>query len=108
MPADGGDDPPGGGSRRERKYGMKLKKELIKREIAGDVVLVPVGRTVYEANGLFILNEVGAFLWDKLSQAENADALLDAVLAEYEVDENTAKADVAAFLERLRQMEIID
>ena len=87
---------------------MKLKKELIKREIAGDVVLVPVGKTVYEANGLFILNDVGAFLWDKLPQAENEDVLLKAVLREYEVTPETAKEDITAFLRKLREMDIID
>lgn len=87
---------------------MKLKKELIKREIAGDVVLVPVGKTVYDANGLFILNEVGAFLWDKLPMAENEDALLAAVLDTYEVSPETAKEDIAAFLRKLRDMQILD
>lgn len=87
---------------------MKIKKELIKREIAGDVVLVPVGKTVYDANGLFILNEVGAFLWEKLPQAEDEETLLAAVLDEYEVTSETAKADIAAFLNSLRKLEIID
>ena len=42
---------------------MIIKKELIKREIAGDTILVPVGKTVFDANGLFVLNEIGAFIW---------------------------------------------
>lgn len=87
---------------------MKIKKELIKREIAGDVVLVPVGKTVYEANGLFILNEVGAFLWDNLPLVEDEDALLKAVLDQYEVTSDVAKADITAFLNNLRNMGIID
>ena len=45
---------------------MKIKKELIKREIAGDTILVPVGQTVYDANGLFVMNELAAFIWDLL------------------------------------------
>ena len=61
---------------------MEIKKELIKRNIAGDTVLVPVGKTVYDANGLFILNEVGAFLWDALPQAQNEEALVDRLLEE--------------------------
>ena len=46
---------------------MKIKKELIKRTIAGDTILVPVGKTVYESNGLFVLNGVGMgfLLWMK-------------------------------------------
>ena len=86
---------------------MEIKKELIKRNIAGDTVLVPVGKTVYDANGLFILNEVGAFLWDALPQAQNEEALVDRLLEEYEVDRQTAHKDVAAFVTKLRQMEIL-
>ena len=86
---------------------MEIKKELIKREIAGDTILVPVGKTVLDSNGLFVLNELGAFLWDRLPDAQDADALLAAVLEEYEVSAEEAAQDIAAFLERLRQLEII-
>ncbi len=86
---------------------MQIKKELIKREIAGDVILVPVGQSVIESNGLFVLNELGGFLWDLLPQAQNIDDLLKAVLAEYEVDETIARADIAEFLDNLQKMDII-
>lgn len=86
---------------------MNIKKELIKREIAGECFLIPVGRTVYDTNGLFALTEVGAFLWDRLPDARDARELLDAVLAEYEVDAATAAADIADFLEKLRKLEIL-
>lgn len=86
---------------------MKIKKELVKRDIAGDTILVPVGKTVYDSNGLFILNELGAFLWDRLEAAENEEELLHAVLNEYEVTEETAKKDLCAFLDKLRDMGIL-
>lgn len=86
---------------------MEIKKELIKRSIAGDTVLVPVGRTVYDANGLFILNELGDFLWERLPDAENEEQLLCAVLDEYEVDPDTARRDIAAFTAKLRELEIL-
>ena len=86
---------------------MIVKKELIRREIAGDVILVPVGGTVLENNGLFALNELGAFLWDRIPAAADEEALVAAVLAEYEVDEATARADTAEFLQKLREMEIL-
>ena len=86
---------------------MKIKKELIKREIAGDTILVPVGKSVYDSNGLFALNELGAFLWDKLPEANTAEDLLKAVLAEYEVSPAEAAADIDGFLKKLQSLGII-
>lgn len=86
---------------------MKIKKELIKREIAGDTVLVPVGRSVYDSNGLFVLNELGAFVWDRLPDAAGEQELCAAILAEYDVTEEAASKDLAAFLQKLRVMDII-
>lgn len=86
---------------------MKIKKELVKRDIAGDIILVPVGKTVYDSNGLFILNELGAFLWDRLEEAQSEDELLTAILNEYEVTEDVAKKDLHTFLDKLRDMGIL-
>ena len=86
---------------------MKIKKELVKRDIAGDTVLVPVGKTVYDANGLFVLNDVGAFLWDHLTDADEAEDLVSAVLQEYEVSAEEARRDIVEFLDTLCKMEII-
>lgn len=86
---------------------MEIKKELIKREIAGDTILVPVGKTVYDSNGLFALNELGAFLWDRLPEANTKEDLLKAVLAEYEVTSEEAAADIDEFLSKLKTLGII-
>ena len=86
---------------------MIIKKELIKREIAGDTILVPVGKTVYDSNGLFVLTELGDFIWDLLPEAESEEAILSRILEEYEVDEATAKADLTEFIDKLRNMGIL-
>lgn len=86
---------------------MIIKKELIKRQVADDTILVPVGQAVYSSNGLFILNEVGAFIWDRLPQAETPEHLCRMILDEYEVDEETAMQDVDEFLGELRKLDIL-
>ena len=86
---------------------MNIKKELIKRDIAGDTILVPVGKTVYDSNGLFVLNELGTFIWEILPQAQSEADIVDAVLEAYEVSAEEAKADVAEFLDKLKKLEII-
>ena len=86
---------------------MKIKKELVKRDIAGDTILVPVGKTVYDSNGLFILNELGAFLWDRLEAAQSEEELLRLILDEYEVPEEVAAKDLRTFLDKLRELGIL-
>lgn len=86
---------------------MIIKKELIKREIAGDTILVPVGKTVFDSNGLFVLNEIGAFIWDLLPKVETEAEICQAILAEYEVSPEEAAKDVAEFMKKLGDLKII-
>lgn len=86
---------------------MKIKKELIARNIAGDVILVPVGKAVYENNGLFALSELGAFIWERLPAARDQEEILAAILDTYEVSEEEARQDLDDFMESLRKMGII-
>ena len=86
---------------------MIIKKELIKREIAGDTILVPVGKTVLDSNGLFVLNELGAFIWELLPDAKDEAEICEAILKEYDVSAETAAGDVAEFIGKLREMNIV-
>lgn len=95
---------------------MKLKLDFIKREIAGEFFLVPVGEAAKQYSGLFAMTEVAAFIWDKLPEAADDAAVVDMVLAEYSdaqtpaeqaADRKEAEADVAEFLDVLRKMEIL-
>lgn len=86
---------------------MKIKKRLLKRVIGGECFLVPLGKTVYDANGLFVLTELGAFIWDRLPKAESEEEILRAILDEYEVEESVARKDLEKFLYKLRGMEIL-
>lgn len=86
---------------------MIIKKNLIKREIAGDTILVPVGTSVVESNGLYVLNELGSFIWDILPEVESIDDIIKEVLNEYDIDEVTARCDITDFLTRIKQLGII-
>lgn len=86
---------------------MKIKKRLLKRVIKGECFLVPLGKTVQDANGLFVLTELGSFIWDRLPQAENEEEILSAILEEYEVEEAVARAGLTRFLDKLRSMDLI-
>lgn len=80
---------------------MKVEKEFVLREIAGDYVIIPTGRTVLSFNGLITVNEIGAFLWNHLQENVTIEELVNYVLDEYEVDEETAREDILEFLDTL-------
>ena len=50
---------------------MKIKKEFVMRRIDDECLLVPVGETASSFNGIITLNEVGAFVWEQLSECED-------------------------------------
>lgn len=86
---------------------MKLKKQLVKRNIAGDVILVPVGDSSLTLKGLMTLNETAEFIWDRLADAADAGELAAALCSEYEVEPIEAMTDVEALLAQLKELEII-
>ena len=80
---------------------MKLEKEFVLREIAGDYVIIPVGKTVIEFNGLITVNEVGVSIWNMLQNEVTFDQIVQGILNEYEVEESVAREDIREFLDQL-------
>ena len=87
---------------------MKINFEFVHREIMGDHVLVPVGKTSAVFNGLFPLTETAAFIWELLPEATDEEYIVNKLLGEYEVDRETAENDVSEFLSKLRGFRILD
>lgn len=86
---------------------MTIKKQLVKRNIAGDVILVPVGDSSLTLKGLITLNETAEFIWDRLADAADAAELAAVMCEEYDIDAATAKNDVDEILAQFRELEII-
>lgn len=86
---------------------MKLKLQLVKREIAGDVILVPVGEATIKLKGLLTVNETGAAIWDALPDAENEEAIVDRLYETFDAERDVLRKDVDAFLAQLRELDIL-
>lgn len=81
---------------------MKLKDGLLLRRMAGETVVIPAGGDM-DLNVMITLNGAGEVLWKKLEQGADRAELVQALLDKYDVDEATANADTAAFLEKLER-----
>lgn len=80
---------------------MKVEKDFVLREIAGDYIIIPTGKTVLEFNGLITVNEVGIDIWKMLQEEVTFEEIVQGILKEYDVDEETVRADVREFLDKL-------
>ncbi len=81
---------------------MKLKDGFILREVAGETVVIPSGRTL-DLNMMISLNGTGKVLWQKLEEGAEEAELVAALLAEYEVSEEQATRSVKNFVEKLNE-----
>ena len=74
---------------------MQIKKDFTIQKVGGSYVAVAVGESSKNFHGMIRLNETGAFLWNLMAEKNcTEDDLVDAILAEYEVDRETVVADV--------------
>lgn len=87
---------------------MKIKDGFVLKEIAGSTVAVPVGENLVNLQLMLTLNESGAFLWNQLLNSCTEEELVSALTGEYQVDTETAAADVRAFLQILKENHILD
>lgn len=82
---------------------MQIKKDFTIQKVGtSSYVAVAVGETSKTFHGMIRLNETGAFLWKQMAERDMTEAeLTDALLSEYEVDRETAQADVHRIVELL-------
>ncbi|OGS24233.1 MAG: hypothetical protein A3J70_05905 [Elusimicrobia bacterium RIFCSPHIGHO2_02_FULL_61_10] len=77
---------------------VKIKKELAFRRIAGEVFIVDAAKAeMHELNG------TAALIWEGLAAGETEKVIVSALISEFEIEEKTARADFADFVEELEK-----
>lgn len=86
---------------------MRVKENYILRSIADENLLIPTGEAALTTRGLIALSESGCLLYRKLQSDRSREDLIAALLSEYDVSETVAEADVDAFLDQMRQLDML-
>ena len=82
---------------------MRIKEGFILRKVGKQYVVAATGKASKDFNGMIRLNASAAYVFELLKEDMTEEALVDALLKEYDVDEETAKLDVDAFLSKLKE-----
>ncbi len=80
---------------------MRLSPDVVYRRVNDELLVLNLGVSRY-----FQVNPSGTLLWEMLGddQAATEDDLVNALTGAFDVDDETATADVRAFLDALRTM----
>lgn len=81
---------------------MKQNPDFLLRQVAGKMVLVPVGSAARTFPGMVDFNAAGKFIWEQLNTEQTLQSLVKALTDRYDVAPEQAEADVRVFLERLQ------
>ena len=73
---------------------MRAKKGFRLRSVVGEQIIVPEGKENIDFSQIISMNESSAYLWRSVGEKEfTPKDLADLLMAEYEVDEDTAMSD---------------
>ena len=82
---------------------MKIKDGFILRKVGKQYVVGATGKASKDFNGMIRLNASAAFLFGLMKADMTEEALVEALQAEYAVEEAIAKEDVSMFLSKLKE-----
>ena len=80
---------------------MKINEGFMLREVAGNFVVVPVGKASEKFKGVINLNAISALIWQKIEEGLEEEEIVQVILNEYEVEEEKARKDVNDFINKL-------
>lgn len=86
---------------------MRIKKEYVFRNVAEEYLLIPTGKAALTTPGLMTLSESGCLLYQKLQNECSKSELITTLRSEYDVSEAVAEKDIDAFLEQMRQLDML-
>ena len=86
---------------------MRISDQFMLRQVADEYLVIPVGEAALRIKGLIALSESGALLYRRLQSGCTEAELTDTLLNEYDVEPQTARADVTAFLNQMRSLGIL-
>jgi hypothetical protein len=74
------------------------------RKLGEDFIIIDPGQELVDMSKVFTLNETAAFLWEELLHKEfNESNIVELLIENYEVDENTAQADALKLISEFKK-----
>lgn len=87
---------------------MKLRTDCKIRKIAGESVIVRMGKLNVDMTRVISLNSTSEWLWEQIGNEEfDVEKVADLLTAEYEVEHEVALLDAQKWVEMLRSADLL-
>ena len=88
---------------------MKFRKEYKVREIAGENVIIKQGRFGADMTRVIALNQSSLLLWNELQGRDfEIEDVVKVLTDNYEIAATVALTDAAAWVEKLKECELVE
>ena len=81
--------------------------DVVPRNIAGDALLIPVRGELAKIKRVFVLDPVAEHIWSSIDGTRTTDDIQTSIVASFEIDEETARADLLDFISDLEDAGLI-
>ncbi len=89
----------------EKQY--KKNENIVFRKIQDEAILVPIKNNVGDMGFIYNLNEVGAFVWERLKGSNRLHDIKNMIAEEFEVSPKKAEEDLCEFMSQLKEIDAI-
>lgn len=83
-------------------------QSVVARVIAGETLIVPIRGKVGDLASIYSFNGTGTLIWKLLETPKTVKQLAEAIANEYDVVEDHAERDVAAFVGEMKAVGLVD
>ncbi len=90
-----------------RKHYLR-NEQFISRQIADEFLLIPVAHQLNGNNWLFVLNEVGARIWELIDRGRSVQQIEQLLLNEFDTTPEQLEEDLLRLLGQLQELGAIE
>jgi hypothetical protein len=90
----------------EQQYSRN--EQFVSRQIADEFLLIPVAHQLNGKNWLFVLNEVGARIWELIDGGRSVQQIEELLLEEFDTTPEKLEEDLLRLLNQLQKLGAIN
>jgi hypothetical protein len=83
------------------------KEDFVTREIAGEMIIVPIRKQAGDLESIYTLNELGTTIWGMIDGKTKVSKIIEAIHENYNTSRENAARDVVEFLQSLEEARLI-